>query len=262
MNITKLTACVISVCILTACGSTNSDENKAADVIASIGEIKENTTAPSKAITAEAIQNNASVVHYGIDISHYQGNLIDELTAKDSVTFVICKATQGTGYVDPDFRTNWNTIREKGYIRGAYHFYVCADDPLKQAAHFAQQIEDISATDIAPVLDIEQGSMTTSVSAEQMQNDILTFLAEVQRLTKRAPVLYTDYSFGQQYLKKADFAKYELWLADYTKAAQPLIPDVWKAKGCKIWQKSQSYAVDTKVSDLDEYKGVLTDLVK
>lgn len=199
---------------------------------------------------------------YGIDISHYQGDLINELGGAKNLHFAICKASQGTSYVDPDFRSNWRGINEKGLIRGAYHFYVCSDDPIQQAIHFSNQISDIEKTDIAPVLDIEQGSMSSSTDKNKMQADLLSFMQKVQSLTGRKPILYTDYAFAQEFLKLPDFSNYDLWLAEYTGAAKPMTPDLWKTKGYKIWQKKDNYNINATQTDFDIHIGSADELVK
>jgi lysozyme len=200
--------------------------------------------------------------HLGLDISHYQGKLLENIDERDSIRFLICKATQGNYFIDPDFASNWNEIQSKGMIRGAYHFYECSYDPVEQAKHFVRTISDIEPTDIAPILDIEQGSMAASVSAAQMEKDILLFLETVEIELKRKPILYTDYAFAQQYLSNAKFATYDLWLAEYESAYEPKIPNLWTQKGYKIWQKSSNYSVESRQTDLDIYRGVLIDIVK
>ncbi|MEL6132446.1 MAG: GH25 family lysozyme [Bacteroidota bacterium] len=50
----------------------------------------------------------------GIDISKFQGDEIQTLNSqKDSLSFIFCKATGGETYVDPKFKTNWQTINER-----------------------------------------------------------------------------------------------------------------------------------------------------
>lgn len=224
-------------------------------------ETKTETESEKKAAPPKPLKSN-SQRHYGMDISHFQGDLIEKLSTTDSISFVICKATQGDYFIDPDFHTNWTDIKETGRIRGTYHFYMCADNPITQADHFVSVVEKIEDTDIAPVLDIEQGSMTPNVSSDQMEKDILVFLKAVEQKLSRKPILYTDYAFAQEYLTNPVFATYDLWLADYTTAKTPLIPDTWKTKGYKIWQKSASYHTESETADLDFYKGSLTNLVR
>lgn len=58
---------------------------------------------------------------YGIDISKYQGNVnFDELI--NSVDFVIAKATEGNGYVDPQFAVNRSESKRINLPHGFYHF--------------------------------------------------------------------------------------------------------------------------------------------
>ncbi len=78
---------------------------------------------------------------YGIDISQYQGKeAFDINSKKDSLGFIICKATEGETYVDPDFQKNWGQITKDGFVRGAYHFYRSVDNPVSQANFFAKTI--------------------------------------------------------------------------------------------------------------------------
>lgn len=217
---------------------------------------------PKEVPAVSPIFKSRSNVHHGIDVSHFQGDIVKKLDAGDSLRFVICKATQGDYFVDPEFRNNWNIIKQKGLIRGTYHFYDCSADPIKQADHFTSQASDIGKNDIPPILDIEQGSMTPSVSGEQMVKDILTFLIAVEKTLDRKPILYTDYAFAQEYFKDSTLAEYDLWLAEYSGAEKPKIPTVWKEKGFKIWQRSDSYKAHSTQLDFDVYYGQLYDIVK
>lgn len=207
--------------------------------------------------------NSTDSEHYGIDISHYQGKILDMLKSnKDSLKFIICKATQGTTYVDPMFRTNWNEIHHLGFIRGAYHFFDCSQDAQKQAQHFSMMISDIKNYDIAPILDIEQGGLTSDSTPETVQKQVREFLTEVNRLTGRNPIIYSDYAFFQQYMNDQSFDKHNLWLAEYSGNATPLLPTGWKAKGYLIWQRSDRYDVHSTQSDLDVVKGSLKKIIK
>lgn len=205
--------------------------------------------------------NSQASKHYGLDISHFQGILIEKMSPKDSVKFIICKATQGSTFIDNKFRENWRKIKEKGFIRGAYHFYDCSADPIAQAIHFTNQIEDIEPTDIAPILDIEEGSMVSSVSAQEMEKDILTFLKKVEHVLNRKPMIYTNYEFAKQNLKNPVFSDYKLWLAEYNNKAKPLVPDIWKENGFLIWQRSPDYVAFSKHIDLDVAFGNIHNII-
>lgn len=199
---------------------------------------------------------------YGLDISHFQGDVMSEMSNKDSLTFIICKATEGITYIDNDFRSNWHEIKEKGFIRGAYHFYLFQDDPRQQAKHFAYNIADIESSDIAPIVDVEQGSMDPKVGGSAMRAQLKVFLKELESDLNRKPIIYTDYGFAQEYLNDPFFADYDLWLAEYTGDRKPNLPNTWKTKGLKIWQKSDTYHAYSKTIDLDQYHGALADLTR
>ncbi len=259
---------VVSILFWTSCNDFSKDSKMVEGTFMDMTHKIDDTTlaakpmVPIKKLVNIDIEHDKGKVHYGIDISHYQGNLMEEISPHDSLKFIICKASQGIDYVDPDFYKNWSTIKEKGFIRGAYHFYMCDDNPISQAHHFATTINGISKNDIAPILDIEQGGMTKSVDYKQMQIDVLLFLREVTKLTNRTPILYTDYAFAQEYLKDDSFAEYPLWLAEYSKGPTPLVPTIWKKSGCKIWQKSATYTTYSENTDFDVYHGELKMLVK
>ncbi|MBL4604117.1 MAG: hypothetical protein JKY02_00165, partial [Flavobacteriaceae bacterium] len=114
---------------------------------------------------------------YGIDISSYQGDEVNFInTHKDSLGFVICKATQGAYFTDPNFHTNWPKIKKDGFIRGTYHFYMSKDNPITQANHFVETISSIENTDLAPIVDFENGGIDNSQSVKAVQNGLITFI--------------------------------------------------------------------------------------
>lgn len=246
----------VLVLVLTSCGGNNNDLNST---------IETGSTSPKDTVPTQVDSTNEATIdtiHYGIDISHFQGDILNLLSATDSIKFVICKATEGVTYIDPNFKMNWKSIKEKGLIRGAYHFYHDNDDPVKQARFFVEQLIGLDSSDITPVLDIEEGGLSEGVSIEKMQKDILVFLETVENLTGRKPILYTDYNFAMVNLSDPKLQNYDLWLAEYSKLPSPKIPTLWKNKGFKIWQKTARYVVDGDTSDFDIYYGPITDLVK
>lgn len=250
---------IMVFCFLQACTSSSEVEFASSSLLDSALDIPAQPI--EKSATTPLLQGNAGT-HYGIDISHYQGDILEKLNNAGTLRFVICKATQGQHYVDPDFHTNWREAKEHKLIRGAYHFYDCSVDPLVQATHFFNTVEQIESTDLSPVLDIEAGSMVSTVSGDQMVKDIKVFLEHVEEQFGRKPILYTNYAFAQQFFKDSTLAEYNLWLAEYSNAKEPKIPDLWKNKGYFIWQKSANYHEQSTQTDFDEYQGELTAIVQ
>ena len=206
------------------------------------------------------IEKESKQYIYGIDISDHQNNLIDSINKqKDSLGFIICKATEGITYTDPNFLYNWKTIKEKSFLRGAYHFYRSNDDPIAQAQNFLNAISSIETTDIPPVIDFEDSGIDASKSIESIQSDLKVFINEIETKLKCKPIIYTDNNIGNKYLNEVFFADYPLWIASYDGKETPDLPNAWKEKGWLVWQKSSDYKIDGTTSDFDVYNGSLQD---
>jgi lysozyme len=193
---------------------------------------------------------------YGIDISNYQGNEINFLNvAQDSLSFVICKATEGAYETDPDFKNNWNTIQQKGFTKGAYHFYHCKDDATAQVLHYLSVVDSFPKNDFSPIVDFEESSIDSGCVANDIQKNLLNFLTLLQQKTGRSPIVYTDNNTANLYLSDTAFSKYALWIAYYDNAAHPELPTVWKNNSWSIWQKSGTYQIGTITNDFDIFNG-------
>ncbi len=86
----------------------------------------------------------------GIDYSQFQ-----ESNGKhpdlNGLSFAFHKATEGSGWVDPNLSTDLQTIRKAGLVCGVYHFFHSFHDADAQAAWFLKnyhpEIGDIIALD-------------------------------------------------------------------------------------------------------------------
>lgn len=79
----------------------------------------------------------------------------------------ILKATEGVSFRSGArwFKENWRPLREAGgeryggtWFRGAYHFLIFHDDPVRQADYFLKTIEDaggFARGDLLPIVDVE-----------------------------------------------------------------------------------------------------------
>lgn len=92
---------------------------------------------------------------------------------------------------------------------------------------------------------------------------VQTFLAEVERLSGRIPIIYTAQAYWDTYLgaHAIDWAdQYPLWLANYRKDAGPLVPPPWSPTGWAFWQytdkgKGSKYGVQALDVDLNVFNG-------
>jgi lysozyme len=218
--------------------------------------VENNATSDSMKSDSAMVSANTSTKLYGIDISQYQGDEVDFLNKKqDTLSFVICRATLGITKTDTAFKTNWALLLEKGFIRGAYHFYECDDNPEKQAQHYLTVVGTLSENDLPPVLDFEQLSLGSATNVQQIQIDLLTFLHIVDSVTGRTPMLYVGPGMANQYLTNPEFSKFPLYDADYDGQNQPQLPTLWQSTGWTFWQKTDKVTVDGDTTDFDVFNG-------
>lgn len=192
-------------------------------------------------------------ISYGIDISRWNGNLLDNSPLPKKIKFVICKATQGVNEVDPMFKHNWVKLKDLGLRRGAYHSFISGDDAVAQAEHFWSVINDLNASDITPIVDIEKENIKNENELDTInfQVDLLTFLKTLETLSHRKPMIYASVAFANEHITHRKFSNYPLWVAEYTTHDRPRVPSVWKQKGYKIWQKSDKYDINSTNNDFD-----------
>lgn len=188
----------------------------------------------------------ASALLSGVDVASFQhpgGASIDWAAVKASgQSFAFIKATEGTGYTNPYFASDWSGSGAAGLYRGAYHFARPAlplSTAVDQARYFVSRTGSMTgAADIGGVLDLET---TGGLGQADLANWTRTWLAEVQRLTGKAPMIYTGYYFWQDSLgNPADIgARYRLWLPSYpanpeSTTFRPLVPAGWN--NWTFWQ--------------------------
>src|SRR5947209_2616222 len=138
-------------------------------------------------------RDQAEQMTKGCDISSYQGT-VDFDVLKGEVSFVIAKATEGTGYKDPTFDRNWREAKRVGLVRGAYHYAhpdlgTNADD---EAAYFLSKVGPVVQNDLL-ALDYEvnwSGDVVGWCKA---------FLDHVRQTTGVTPLIYLNLSLVRGY---------------------------------------------------------------
>lgn len=116
----------------------------------------------------------------GIDVSHWNSSELD-ITGVD---FVICKATQGTTFIDNTF-ARWME-RTSGMLRGAFHF-ADGGNPEREAEFFNSTTRNYLG-DFAPVLDFE-------IETDNPVQWVERWISRYYELTGIWAVLYTGYQF-------------------------------------------------------------------
>lgn len=190
----------------------------------------------------------------GIDVSKWQGTVDWKSVQQAGIAFAFARATYGISEVDSCFSENWQGMQEAGITRGAYHFFLAADDPAQQADFFIRTVGSLGADDLPPVIDVEAASGVNSNLAASVQ----TWLSTVEQGLGRKPIIYTAPSFWNQNLT-GGFGDYPLWVAEYG-VSSPKPVNGWA--NWTFWQYSstgQMGGVSGSV-DLDYFSGTLQTL--
>jgi lysozyme len=181
----------------------------------------------------------------GIDVSKAQGTVSWPAVTGAGYVFAYIKATDGQDYVDPDFKANWTGAAQAGLLRGAYHFFRAEDSPEVQADFFWNTVNGMGDGELPLVVDIEKNmDQTNSV----VLSNLTQFLQDLERLSGRQPMIYTYTSFWNG-LGSGGFGNYPLWIAEYTTAPAPVLPNGWT--NWVFWQHAQDGKVSGVTGDVD-----------
>jgi lysozyme len=190
----------------------------------------------------------------GIDVSKWQATVNWESVQQAGIEFAFARATYGTSEVDSYFSDNWQAMKNAGVIRGAYHFFLVADDPTQQAEFFIKTVGSLGPNDLPPVIDVESTSGTSS----NLAADVQTWLNVVEQGLGRTPIIYTAPSYWNENIT-GGFGDYPLWVAEYG-VSSPKPVNGWS--NYTFWQYSSSGTVAgvNGAVDQDYFNGTSQDL--
>lgn len=142
----------------------------------------------------------------GIDIASYQAGINLAAIPAD---FVIVKATEGTGYTNPDWKRQASQTLQTGKLLGLYH-YSDGGDVVSEATYFLNTIKDYIGKAIL-FLDWEgQGNPSFGVNDYNWMNHWLT---HIKQATNTTPMVYFSASvLSYPNVNKLAFDK---WIAQY-----------------------------------------------
>ncbi len=148
----------------------------------------------------------------GMDIAGYQANMNTKTIAGD---FIIVKATQGTGYINPYFKSQIDGVIKSGRIAGIYH-YANGSGVTGEVNFFLQTIKDYIGKAIL-CLDWETSENSAGRNT-QFTNPTYAkqFMDEVKKRTGVTMFLYCSKSpINTMSWEPTQKAGYLLWGAQY-----------------------------------------------
>lgn len=188
---------------------------------------------------------------YGVDVSHWQGDIDWQALYSYGVRFVFVKCSQAD-WKDDRFNAHWAAAKKAGMLRGAYHYMTWNTSAVTQARAFLNALgNDIG--ELPPVCDYEMRA--GAPGATVMSAVLRGWLYYVEQAIQKPPIIYTGVSFWREYGSKADWVlRHPLWLALYDTEPQPTnypppgymktsvdsyAPLPWGRAGWAFWQYTE-----------------------
>ena len=137
-----------------------------------------------------AIPPSNGNIYNGIDVSEYQGYIDYNLVKNSGIDIVYIRSSEGTNFVDPYFRENYNNAKASGLKVGFYH-YVTSRSPeeaVVEADYFASVINGTSP-DCLLAMDFEYFA---GLSNNEVNAISRAFLERLQQVTGKRAIVYSD----------------------------------------------------------------------
>lgn len=183
----------------------------------------------------------------GMDVSSHQGTVDWRTAWNQGSRFAYVKATEGTYYTNPDFRTQYTGSASVGMYRGAYHFAIPSPGTGAADANFFLDNGGMWTPDgmtLPPLLDIEYnpypqlGDTCYNMGPVAMTSWIADFSRTVKARTGRLPAIYTTTDWWSRCTGNTSaFSDHALHIASYAPQVGPL-PRGWARYS--IWQYSST----------------------
>ena len=183
----------------------------------------------------------------GVDISSFQAGVSGASIRRGGHEFVIIKATQGQGYVNPYLDAQIDTCRQANLPIGLFHF-LDASDPDGQARNFTRvAVSRLRPGDLPAALDFESNDQPgQGGTASHAQLDAVR--VAVQRAGLRSMTYTGPYFWAQRGNSKCgQCAADPLWLAQY--GASPAAPAPWTRWA--LWQFTSTSTSVAGIATID-----------
>lgn len=219
---------------------------------------------PAKAPRAKAVPAAATGRLQGVDIAEFQPDVDWGKVVASGRSFAYTRVTDGLHSPDKVFgKGRWKAMKDAGIARGAYHFArpQKGRDPRDEVHEFLAVLKragGLADGDLVPMLDVEAYGGAGKLSAADTLEWLRGFVAEMHRQIGRRPLIYTGFFWREAMGNPGDDLGCELWLAAYDRSPEPWVPNAWKDRGWRIWQrtdKGRVPGIDGVDCDLDVLRG-------
>lgn len=183
---------------------------------------------------------SSDVIYNGIDVSEFQGYIDYSRVKEAGIEVVYMRTSEGTNFVDPYFKTNYNNAKANGLKVGFYHYVTSRSvtEAIDEADYFVSVIEGTSP-DCKLAMDFEYFDGLSNYEVNQISE---AFLTRVKEVSGKDVVIYSD-AYNAQYVFDNSLSVYPIWVADYF-VDEPVSNDKW------------NYWVGFQYSDIGSIDGI------
>lgn len=160
-----------------------------------------------------AFPPSTSTIYDGIDVSEWQGEINWVDVSNSGIDIAYIRASEGSGYEDPDAMRNYNGAKAVGIKVGFYHYLTATtvSEAIEQANFFVSVIQNLNV-DCRLAMDFESFQGLGNYEINQISQ---AFLAEVERASGKKAIIYSD-AYNAAYTFSSKLAsEYPIWVADY-----------------------------------------------
>lgn len=149
----------------------------------------------------------------GIDVSEWQGRINFAEVASSGIEVVYIRASEGTGYIDPYFRENYENAKANGLKTGFYHYVTArsTEEAREEANFFVSNIKG-TEPDCKLAMDFE---VFGDLNKQEINEISEVFLKTVEDLSGKECVIYSDAYNARETFSEELAEKYDIWVADY-----------------------------------------------
>ena len=152
-------------------------------------------------------------LYEGIDVSEWQGEIDFKEVAESGIEVVYIRVSEGTNYIDPYFKENYNKAKENGLKVGFYHFLTATnvEEAREEAEFFVSNIKTLKP-DCRLAMDFE---VFNGLEVDEINDISIEFLETVESLSGKKCVIYSDAYNAKAVFSKELASNYPIWVADY-----------------------------------------------
>ena len=148
----------------------------------------------------------------GADVSHYQGDIDFAALARQDLSFVFIKATEGASHVDDRYAENLSNALDTSLRVGCYHFFSYDSTGADQAAHFIEQVPVWDGM-LPPVIDVEfyGDYFSNPADPDAVKPQLRAMVDALEAHYGIKPILYCTQKAWRLYIRE-DFSDCDLWI--------------------------------------------------